>query len=191
MQKIAVTTVTANLTTVLSEALGFPFAISTPLVLQLDYAEAQYHGNFSVVVVPGLPVDIRLALTGNASDLCIQGTLYVPYGTYPDIGLIDAATLDDFETYLETIFPDTETVEGSLLNLSDGTVTCTQSALDREVVYDGELLNVTLCLHAVSGDLFSSLSDGLVSFYQLSLWRHRYLLHLSFEAPLFFPGRPQ
>jgi hypothetical protein len=154
-------TVTANLTALLSDALGFPFAISTPLLLHVDYSDAEYSGNLSVVVVPGLPIDITLALTGNASDLCIQGNLYVPYGTYPEIGLIDESTLDDLEIYLEDVFPDSQTVEGSLQNLSDGTLTSPNSAIDREVIYDGEYLNFTLCLHAVSGDLFGTISDGV------------------------------
>ena len=155
------TTVTANLTALLSDALGFPFTISTPLLLHVDYSNAEYSGNLSVVVVPGLPIDITLALTGNASDLCIQGDLYIPYGTYPEIGLIDESTLDDIEIYLEDVFPDTQTVAGSLQNLSDGTLTCPISAIDREVIFDGEYLNFTFCLHAVSGDLFSSISDDI------------------------------
>ena len=35
------TTVTANLTTLLSDVLGFPFAISTPLLLHVDYSDAE------------------------------------------------------------------------------------------------------------------------------------------------------
>jgi len=60
------TTVTANLTALLSDTLGFPFAISTPLLLHVNYSDGAYSGNLSVVVVPGLPIDITLALTGNA-----------------------------------------------------------------------------------------------------------------------------
>jgi hypothetical protein len=157
------TTVTANLTTLLSDALGFPFGISTPLLLHVKYTDPTYTGNLTVVVVPGLPVDITLTLAGNASDLCIQSTLYVPYGTYPELGVIDASTLDDFEQYLEDVFPAAASVEGSLQNLTEGALTSPRSVLDREVIADGEYLNVTLCLHAVSGDLFSSSNTGFAA----------------------------
>jgi hypothetical protein len=154
------TTVTANLTALLSEALGAPFAISTPLILHLDYSDAAYTGNLTVAVVPGTPIDITLAFTGNASDLCIQGQLYIPYGTYPELGVIDASTLDAVERYLEDVFPAAGAVEGSLQNLSNGTLTCPTSVLDRAVIFDGEYVNFTLCLHAVSGDLVSSISNS-------------------------------
>jgi hypothetical protein len=154
------TTVTANLTTLLSKALGVPFGISTPLLLHVDYTDPTYTGNLTVVVVPGLPIDITLALMGNASDLCIQGTLYVPYGTYPELGVIDASTLDDYERQLEDVFPAAASVEGSLQNLTAGALTAPRSVMTREVIAEGEYLNFTLCLHAVSGNLFSSSSTG-------------------------------
>jgi hypothetical protein len=156
-------TMITNLTDLVSSILNTAIGIEMPLTLNLNYSKGEYNGSIRLVLIPGLPVeDLGIDLTGNLTNTCFNGTIHVTYGDYstidPSIGIINKTTLDEFESYAESILNASVDVEGSLMNMTMGRVECTYVNVEREFIDSvGEVVTFEICIgEAVQGEFVFS-----------------------------------
>ncbi len=134
---------------------GFNQSFEVPMVLELDYSKGEYEGLIVLHLLPGLPIgDLELYVSGNLTDICFNGTSTVIYGNYPYI-TIDLTTMDMIEYMAENVFNASIDVEGSLLNMTEGKLSCNYIDVQRENITGGESVSFEVRIH---GDFIDALA---------------------------------
>jgi len=111
-------------TTIPSHESMFPLNFSDFTVLA-EYAEGEIIGNITFHAVAGLPLtDVVVYFTVDETSANFTGNLTVLYGIYPDIGEINATTLEEMLADLNSTIPGQG--DGSLYNMTGGMLECTQ-----------------------------------------------------------------
>lgn len=153
-------TMAANLTDLIGSMMDMTLGFEAPFTIDLDYSQGEYDGAVRAYLLPGFPVsDVEIDLTGNLTDVCFNGTIPVIYGNYFDME-INSTFLESIQYFAETVFNASIDQEGSLLNMTQGAMECTDVRVEIDPIADtGALVTFRVCVRAEDGFLWVPLLE--------------------------------